>query len=96
MNYYMIAFLVAHEDTGIYQHLPCNYQVTNDLQVAEGWFKQAVDQAGKYGNKLISVKDMPLDYMCTIKEAVFECGEPGYRKGRYLINLRCYSHNPLI
>ena len=96
MNYYCIKFLYQDEDTKIYSHLPCTYQVTEHLATALNWFEDAVRHCtSRYGNELISVRDMELDYLCTLKEAVFTCGEPAYRKGRYIIALRCYNHNPL-
>jgi hypothetical protein len=85
------------EDTKIYSHLPTAYQVTNAIEQATEWFEQAVKVlTSRYGNRLISVEDRELDYMCTIKQAVFECGEPAYKKGRYMIELKCYTHNPII
>ena len=97
MNYYCIDYCFRNEDTMIYSHLPVNHLVTTSLEEAEEWFDQAVYRAERgYENKLISVKDVPLDYMCNLKEAVFECNEPAYVKGRYIINLKCYTHNPCV
>lgn len=97
MNYYIIDFLLQDAETKIYSHLPVAYQCTTDLDQANEWFELAVKNlTSRYGNSLISVNERDLDYMCTLREAVFECGEPAYKKGRYIINLKCYTHNPTI
>lgn len=96
MKYYCIDYCLRNEDTMIYSHLPVNYLVTTDLEEAEKWFDLAVKKAREgYENKLISAKDVEYDYMRSLKEAVFECNEPGYWKGRYIISLKCYTHNPM-
>jgi hypothetical protein len=81
----------------VYSHLPVNYLVTTDIDEANKWFDLAVKRATQEwrGNKLISVKDVPLNYMCNLREAVFENNEPAYVKGRFIINLKCYSFNPM-
>lgn len=95
MNYYTIQFLLQDEKTKIYSHLPVSYEVTTDFEVAKEWFDNAVKRTTqRYGNKLIEVREMKLDHLCTLKEAVFTCTEPAYKEGKYLINLRCYTHNP--
>ena len=96
MNYYCIDYCLRNEDTMIYSHLPVNYLVTTDIDEANRWFDLAVKRAERgYENKLISVKDVPLDYMCNLREAVFENNEPAYVKGRFIISLKCYTHNPM-
>lgn len=97
MNYYCIDYCLRNEKTHIFSHLPVNHMVTTDLDEAIKWFDNAVKRAERgYGNKLISVKDVELDYMCNLKEAIFDCDEPAYVKGRYIINLKCYTHNPML
>ena len=96
MNYYCIDYCLRNEDTMIYSHLPVNYLVTTDIDEANKWFDLAVKRAERgYENKLISVKDVPLDYMCNLREAVFENNEPAYVKGRFIISLKCYTFNPM-
>ena len=86
MNYYCIDYCLRNENTMIYSHLPVNYLVTTDIDEANRWFDLAVKRAERgYENKLISVKDVPLDYMCNLREAVFESNEciidyPGYHQ----------------
>lgn len=96
MSYYCIDYCLRNEETMIYSHLPVNYLVTTDIEEAKRWFDLAVKKAERgYENKLISVRDVPLDYCRCIKEAVFECNEPAYVKGRYIISLMCYTFNPM-
>ncbi len=102
MEYYCINYLYSTENTNcgispLFMNLPVTHDVTNDKETALKWFDQAVKSACKSwnGNKLVSVKDRKLDYMCTIKVAHFICNEPAYMHGEYLIELRCYTHNPL-
>lgn len=96
MYYYCISYLYSEEKNGIYQHLPVTSQVTNDFATAEKWFQDAVNVRTKSWrpDKLIWVKDRELDYMCYLKQALFECNEAAYMKGYYLIELSCYTHNP--
>ena len=77
-------------------HLPVTNRYTNDKEEALNWFDDAVKCAVKSwnGNKLDFVRDVTLDYRCMIKQAQFECNEAAYMKGKYLIELRCYNHNP--
>ncbi len=102
MKYYCISYLQERHDiqdcgvSPVYMHLPVTTEVTTDLDVAEKWFQNAVDVLSKhYGRRLLEVKERELDYMCYIKQAHFECTEAAYAKGKYLIELSCYSHNPL-
>lgn len=94
--YFQITYCMRNEDTRIFSHLPVTHMVTTDRKEAEKWFDAAVKKAQKsHFNKLISVEDKKPNCMCSLKEAQFECGEPGYVKGRFLIYLTCYSHNPM-
>ncbi|MGN1218645.1 MAG: hypothetical protein ACI4TD_11850 [Phocaeicola sp.] len=102
MKYYCISYLQERDDIRdygvhpIYYHLPVTTEVTTDLAVAEKWFQNAVDILSKhYGRKLLKVTERKLDYMCYIKQAHFECTEAAYAKGKYLIELSCFNHNPL-
>lgn len=101
MYYYCLSYLYESENTDcgfspMFMHLPVTNRYTNHKKTALKWFDDAVKCAVKSwnGNKLINVRDIPLDYDCTIKQALFECNEAAYLKGRYLIELRCYTHNP--
>lgn len=96
MYYYCIGYLYSETRNGIFHHLPVSSQVTNDLETAKKWFEDAVrvHTDSWRGNKLLYVKDRKLDYMCMIKEALFECNEAAYQKGFYSIELQCYTHNP--
>lgn len=102
MKYYCIEYLQERNDIrncGIYPifyHLPVTTEVTTDLAVAEKWFQNAVNILSKhYGRKLLKVESRDLDYMCYIKQAVFECTEAAYAEGKYIIELCCYNHNPV-
>lgn len=96
MYYYCIGYLYSKERNGIFSHLPVASQVTTDIETAKKWFENAVrvHTDSWRGNKLLYIKDRKLDYMCLIKEAMFECNEAAYQKGYYSIELQCYSHNP--
>lgn len=96
MNYYCIGYLFSEEKNGLYHHLPVSSQVTNDFETAKEWFENAVrvHTDSWRGNKLLEIKDRKLDYMCYLKQAVFECNEAAYMKGFYVIELQCYTHNP--
>lgn len=93
--YYFIQYLLRDKETGIYSHLPF-HEVTTDLKVAEKWFAYAVKRArASRFNKIEYVKDVERSYMGNLKECSYESGEPGYFKGHYLINLKCYTFNPM-
>ena len=101
MNYYCLVYLFETENTDcgfspLFMHLPVTNRYTNDKEEALNWFDDAVKCAVKSwnGNKLDFVRDVTLDYRCMIKQAQFECNEAAYMKGKYLIELRCYNHNP--
>ena len=96
MNYYCISYRYSEEKNGVYEYLPVTSQITTDLNTAEKWFEEAVRVRTKSWrpDALIYVKERKLDYMCYLKEALFECKEAAYRKGFYLIELNCFSHNP--
>ena len=101
MYYYCINYLFETDNTDcgfspLFMHLPVTSQYTNDKETALKWFDDAVKAACKSwnGNKLVWIKDEKLDYRCIIKQALFECNEPAYLKGRYIIELGCYTHNP--
>lgn len=94
-KYYCLGYLQQNVDNGIFCHLPVTTEVTTDIEVAERWFQNAVDiLKNHYGRKLIHIEKRELDYACWIKEAIFECTEAAYVKGKYCLELQCYSHNP--
>ena len=101
MYYYCIEYLFETDKTDcgcspLFMHLPVTSQYTNDLETAKKWFDDAVKAACKCwnGNKLLEVRDEKLDYRCKLKTALFECNEAAYLKGRYIIELGCYTFNP--
>lgn len=97
MNYYYAIFYrYSEERNGIYSVLPVTSQVTRDKDEAVRWFDEAVKvhTTPWRGNELVYVRDRKLDYMCTIKEAMFKCNEAAHHKGYYIIELGCYTHNP--
>lgn len=101
MNYYCLVYLFETDKTDcgvspLYMHLPVTNRYTNDKEEALKWFDDAVKCAVKVwnGNELVYVRDEKYDYRCMIKSAKFICNEPAYMHGNYLIELRCYQHNP--
>lgn len=101
MYYYSIHYLYGQPEKkgcfAMFEHLPCTWQVTNDKEEALRWFDAAVKSACKSwnGNELLWVRDEKLDYRCIIKQARFVCNEPAYVGGEFIIELNCYTHNPL-
>lgn len=98
MDYYNIQYYLESEETDcgvkpLFMHLPCTYEVTTDREVAETWFNNAVKMCSRtwLGYKLLRVDDS--DTMFSIKRAVFECNEPAYLKGTYMIELQKFPHN---
>lgn len=101
MYYYCIEYRYLSDETNCgvrpcFMLLPVTSQSTTDKSLALKWFDNAVKSACKSwnGNKLVYVKEIPLDYRCLIKEAKFVCNEAAYLRGEYIIELSCYSHNP--
>lgn len=97
MNYYCIEYLYSEEKHGVYSHLPATSQVTTDKAVADRWYEDAkrAHLESWRGNELVFEKERKLDYMCYLRELCYKCNEAGYRKGFYLMQLACYSHNPV-
>ena len=99
MNYYCIRYRQQRYDinycmSGAYYYLPTAYTVTVDKKLALSWFDEVVKQIrNMYGEK-VEVRDVKLDYRCIIKEATFENNHPAFAKGRYIIELNCYTFNP--
>ena len=100
MNYYCIRYRQQRYDlkdccSGAYYYLPTAYTVTVDKELALSWFDEVVKQIrNMYGTEKVEVRDVKLDHRCIIKEATFENNQPAFAKGRYAIELNCYTFNP--
>ena len=93
--YYCLGYLQQNDEDDIFYHLPITTEVTTDINEAEKWFQNAVHiLQNHYGRKLIRIEERELDYACWIKEAIFECIEHAYAKGKYCLELQCFTHNP--
>lgn len=102
MSYYCIRYRQYREDAQLYMpisayyYLPTAFTVTTDKEEALKWFDAVIDQISKRPfNEVLEVRERELNYMCVIKEAVFECQEPVFARGLYQVVLNCYNHNPL-